>query len=107
MKTIFATIGCIAIFCTAIFGLNYLGYANFSFFAPKYEAVRRDVMINSRAYDEGSKRELYRLKLQYQQAKTDAERDTIASAARHEFQIFPEDRLPSDLRMIMSQIEGQ
>jgi hypothetical protein len=106
MKATFTIVGFVSIFFATIFGLNYLGYANFAFFAPRYEAVRRDVMINSRAYDEGTKRELYRLQLQYQQAKTDAERDTIASAARHEFQIFPQDRLPSDLRAFMSQIEG-
>lgn len=87
-------------------GLGIGGYHLYAFLAPKYESTRRDVMINARTYDEGTKRELYRLKLQYSQAKTDEERDTIAAAARHEFQIFPQDRLPPDLLTFMSQVGG-
>jgi len=99
-------IGTVALFCIAIFGLNALGFSIFAFFAPKYEAVRRDQMIESRAYSEGTIRELYTLQRQYQAAKTDAERDTLAAAARHEFSIFPQERLPSDLRAFMTQVGG-
>ncbi len=106
MKMTLATIGGAALFLGAVFGLNYFGYINTAFFAPKYEAIRRDVMINSRSYDEGAQRELYRLKLQYQQAKTDEEKATLAAAAKHEFSIYPKDRLPPDLLTFLSQIES-
>jgi hypothetical protein len=96
----------LVLLCGAIFGLNYFGYTNFAFFAPKFEAVRRDQMIESRAYTEGTIRELYTLQRQYQTAKSDDERATIAAAAQHEFSIFPKDRLPSDLRTFLSQIGG-
>ena len=43
---------------------------------------------------------------QYQAAKTDVERDTIAAAARHEFSIFPKERLPVDLQTFMAQVGG-
>jgi hypothetical protein len=90
----------------AIFGLNYLAYGNFAFFAPKYEAVRRDVMIESRAYSEATTRQLYRLKLQYQQAGSDAERATIRAMTLHEAQAFDRDRLPADLRNFVQQMGG-
>jgi hypothetical protein len=83
------------------------GYHLYAYLAPQYESTRRDVMLNSRVYDEGTKRELYRLKLQYTQAGTDAEKAVIAAAARHEFQIFPRERLPVDLQAFMDQVEGK
>lgn len=97
MKTVAMWVLIIVAVPTAVFGLAYFGYANFAFFAPKYEAVRRDVMIESRAYSEASVRELYRLKRQYDTTDDAAARATILAAARHEFSIFPEDRLPPDL----------
>jgi hypothetical protein len=106
MKATFSIIGFLALFLIAIFALNFFGYANFAFFAPKYEAVRRDQMIESRAYTEGTIRELYTLKRQYDSAKTDDERATIAAAARHEFSIFPRDRLPGDLQAFLAQVGG-
>ncbi len=104
MKVVLAIIGAVALFAVAIFGLNALGFGVFAFFAPKYEAVRRDQMIESRAYSEGTVRELYTLQRQYRDAKTDPERETIAAAARHEFTIYPKDRLPLDLRDFMAQV---
>lgn len=89
-----------------IFILNMFGFLNYSYFAPKYEAVRRDQMIESRAYTEGTIRELYTMQRQYQSAKTDDERATIAGAARHEFSIFPKERLPGDLQAFLNQVGG-
>lgn len=96
----------VALLCAVGFGLRYFGYASFSFFAPKFEAVRRDQMIESRSYTEGTIRELYTLQRQYQAAKTDDEKAIIAATARHEFSIFPQERLPGDLRTFMAQIGG-
>jgi hypothetical protein len=106
MKIILASTSGAALFLSAVFGLNYFGYINIAFFAPKYEDIRRSVMINSRSYDEGAQRELYRLKSQYQQAKTDEEKAILAASAKHEFSIYPKDRLPPDLLTFLSQIEG-
>lgn len=103
-KAIAAIIGIGAASLGGIFLLNLFGFANIAFFAPKLEGVRRDVMIESRAYSEATVRELYRLKRQYESAETPAAKQTIAAAARHEFSIFPEDRLPADLAVWMRQI---
>lgn len=105
MKTVLAWIGIIAAVPVVIFGMSYFGYLNFAFFAPKMEGVRRDVMIESRAYSEASVRELYRLKRQFEATENAAARATIVAAARHEFSIFPEDRLPADLQAWMVQIK--
>ncbi len=87
-------------------GLSIGSYYMYAFLAPKYEATRRDVMIESRSYGEGTIRELYTLQRQYQASKTDSERDTIAAAARHEFSIFPKERLPGDLQAFLAQVGG-
>ena len=106
MKDFFGIIGACLLVGAIFVGLPIGGYYLYSFLAPKYEATRRDVAIQSRSYQEGSVRELYTLQRQYQSAKTDAERDTIAAAARHEFSIFPKDRLPGDLQTFLIQVGG-
>jgi hypothetical protein len=106
MKLFFSIIGCVMLFFISISVLSYYGYASFAFFAPKYEGVRRDVMIQSRAYSEASTREMYRFKLQYQQAHTDDERATIAAFALHESQAFDRTRLPLDLQAFIAQLGG-
>jgi hypothetical protein len=106
MKVGSAIVGGVIAFFALIFALNFFGYTQFAFFAPRYEAVRRDQMIESRAYTEGTIRTLYTLKRQYDAAKTDDERATLAAAARHEFSIFPKERLPADLQGFLAQIGG-
>lgn len=95
----------IALLCLIAFGVNYFAYGSASFFAPRHEAVRRDTMIQSRAYSEATTREMYRLKLQYQQAATDDARATIKAMALHESRAFDRDRLPADLQLFIKQIE--
>lgn len=106
MKQVLIFAGAVPLVLAAIFGLTYFNYVSTAFFAPKYEGVRRDVMIESRAYSEGAVRELYTIRRQYQAAKTDDERASLAAAARHEFSIFPKERLPVDLQAFMTQIGG-
>ena len=88
----------------AIGAITFGSYYAYSYFGPKYEAVRRDIQIESRAYSEASVRELYRLKRQWDATQDPAAKATIVAAARHEFSIFPQDRLPADLRLWMTQI---
>lgn len=99
MKNVLGAIGAVIIWVAVAAGLMFGGFYAYQYFAPKYEGVRRDVMIESRAYSEATVRELYRMKRQYESAETEAERATIRAAALHEFSIFPEDRLPNDLRV--------
>ena len=97
MKTGMAVIGGILLFLVVIFGLNYFGWANYAFFAPKYESTRRDVMLQSRAYSEGETRNLYRLKIQFEAAPSPEAKQTIKLAAQHECEAMDRTRLPIDL----------
>ncbi len=99
---LFAAVVVIAVFT----GLSIGGYHLYAYLAPKYESTRRDVMLQSRAYSEGQTREIYRLKLQYQQAKSDDERDTIRAMALHEASAFDRSRLPPDLQSFIQQLGG-
>lgn len=89
-----------------ILGISWVIYQGVAYYAPRYEAVRRDTMIESRAYTEGTIRELYTLKRQYDASANENERATISAAARHEFSIFPHERLPADLQAFLAQIGG-
>ena len=84
-------------------GNNFFVY---KMLAPQYEAVRRDVMIESRAYGEAQTRQFYRLKLQYTQAKSDDEKATIRAMALHEAQAFDRALLPADLQAFLTSIGG-
>lgn len=97
MKIAFACIVGVPLFLAAIFGLNYYAYGTYNFFAPKYEATRRDVMLQSRAYSEGETRNLYRLKIQYEAAPSPEAKQTLKLAARHECEALDRSRLPADL----------
>lgn len=99
---IFAFIGLAALG----FGLRYLGIVQFSIFAPMEEAVRRDVMIESRAYSEATTRRMYELKLQYETAPNDDAKNTIRLLTLHEARAFNKARLPRDLQIFITQIGG-
>ncbi len=88
------------------FGLRYVAMEQFGFFAPKYEAIRRDVMIESRAYSEATTRRMYELKLQYETSPNDDAKATIRAMALHEAHAFDKARLPRDLQIFITQIGG-
>lgn len=105
MKSFFIIVAFVAMIGAVIFGLNMVGFISYSFWAPKYEGVRRDVMIQSRAYSEATLREMYRFKLQYEQAQGEAERNTIRQFALHEAQSSDISRLPQDLQTWLKGIQ--
>jgi hypothetical protein len=104
MREAASILGLILVAIATVFVVSFLSFKGYEYFAPKYEEVRRNTMVNSRQYDEATLRELYRLKRQYDEAKTDEERNTVALSARHEFEIFPEDKLPPKLYTWMQEI---
>src|SRR6266567_3431351 len=106
MKDFLAATAVVVLVVAGVTGLSVGSYYLYAFLAPKYESTRRDVMIESRSYSEGTIRELYTIQRQYQAAKSDDERATLAAAARHEFSIFPKERLPGDLQAFLSQVGG-
>lgn len=105
MKILLSLLGGVVFLIVGAFALQFAGFASFAFFSPKYEAVRRDTAIESRAYSEATIRRLYDMKREYEQADTPSAKATVAAAARHEYSIFPEDRLPADLKVFMSVVK--
>ena len=99
-------IGGVVVVGAVIAGVSYLAYLGTAFYAPKYEGIRRDVMSESRSYTEGTIRTLYNLKRQYQEAKTEEEKAVIAAEARHEFSIFPQERVPVELKAFLLAVGG-
>jgi hypothetical protein len=53
------------VLCGVGFGLNYLGFAQFAFFNPKYEQVRRNTFEQSQAYVESQRRDIQNLRLDW------------------------------------------
>jgi hypothetical protein len=104
-KTIFALVCAVALIGAAAFGLNYAGYLGTAFFAPKYEAVRRDTMIQSRAYSEASAREMYRFRREYQAAATDEQRAAVRAFALHEADGMDRSLLPADLQAFIATLD--
>ncbi len=77
----------------------------YQYFAPKYEAIRRDTVIESQAYSEATVRRLYDLRRQYVQAKSDDEKAAIKGLALHEINAFDHRRLPVELQVFVSQLQ--
>ena len=67
------------------------------FFAPRYEAVRREVFTNTRSFNEAKLQDLVRYRLQYQQAKTRDDKAAIAAAVRIAYAEYEASRLPVEL----------
>ncbi len=99
MKDFFGGVFIVCLVVGGLVGLSIGSYYLYAFLAPKYEATRRDVMLQSRAYSEGEARNLYRLKIQFDQAATDDARQTIRLAAQHECEATDRSRLPAELAL--------
>lgn len=75
-----------------IFGLNYLGLANFRFFAPKYENAKREVYENTQSYVEGKRQAITKHYNEWRKADS-AEKNAIRAVVLQEFANFDIDKL--------------
>ena len=57
-KTILIIVASIILLIGALFGLQYLGLANYKFFAPKYQNAQREVFENTQSFTEGKRQDL-------------------------------------------------
>jgi len=87
----------IAIGIAALFGLSYLGYKSYEFFAPKYRAVDNQVFKQSEQYNDGMIRDLENLQIEYINADAD-KKQALRAIVLHRFSVYPEDKLPPNLR---------
>jgi len=89
----------------AIFGISYAGYQMHAFYAPRYAAVDNQVFHESAQYNDGMIRDLENLEMQYRDAD-DAGKAALKATVLHRFSVYPEDRLPANLRNFYTQLRG-
>lgn len=108
MKTvgyIFGGILAIAILIVLAFLLELGGLKWQRFFAPKHEAVRREVFRETRSYNESKIQDLARFRLQYLRADGE-EREALRSTIRHMFADYDVKQLPDELALFLRDIRG-
>jgi len=97
IKSFFITLGAIVLWLGVIFGLSYFSYEMYDFFAPRYRAVDSKVFHESEQYNEGMVRDLTELQRQYV-TSDEAGKSALRPIIRHRFEVYPENKMPSDLR---------
>ena len=86
----------VAIGIAALFGLSYLGYQSYAYFAPKYRAVDNEVYKESTQYNEGMLRDLENLQMEYMKAN-DVQKAGLKDIILHRFAVYDVNRLPNNL----------
>lgn len=88
-------------------GVGWLAQGNdffmFRYFAPKYEAVRRETFEQSKAFNQGMVQELQNMQFQYAQADA-AHKAALADVILHRAADYDEDKMPNDLRVFVAQL---
>lgn len=95
----------VAVLAAAAFGLEWAGLKWKGYFAPKHEAVRREVFLETRSYNEGKVQELVKYRLEYMRSKTENDKAAIASAIRMGFAQYDESKLSPELRGFLRKIK--
>ena len=65
MKTIFAYLLGLLLLLVLTFGLSYFALFQFGYFAPKFEAVKREVFVNTPSFILGKEQELAKYRGEY------------------------------------------
>ena len=103
MREFFGTIGIVIVGAMLLFGISYGGYEMYAYFAPKYRAVDNAVFKQSEQYNDGMIRDLENLQMEYVKA-TDEQKGALKAIIMHRFSVYPEDKLPSNLRNFYNQL---
>lgn len=92
-----------------LFALTWLAMGNnfflYKFFAPKQEAVRRQVFEQSKAYNQGMIQELQNMQFEYIKADT-AHKAALASVILHRAADYDENQMTADLRQFIHDLKG-
>jgi hypothetical protein len=87
-------------------GLTFVGFEVSSYFAPKYRALDNKVFKESEQYNDGMIRDLESLQMEYINADQ-AHKDALRAITLHRFSVYPEDKMPPNLRNFYNQLKGQ
>lgn len=107
MKDIFASFLSFIAIIAVILGLSWVFTGNdfflYKYFAPKQEAVRRQVFEQSKAYNQGMIQELE--SLQHEYITTDKQhQEALACLIRHRYADYDRSKLPLYLQQFLNQI---
>ena len=87
-------------------GLAYYDLAFTSFFAPKYENVRRKAFEQSKSFRTGSLQELENMQFEYVKAYK-AHKPALANLIRHRAAEIPEEMMPTELKSFIASLPSQ
>jgi hypothetical protein len=104
IKMFFGSVFGFAGFLALIFGLSFLSYKSYEFFAPKYRAVDEKVFEQSEQYNQGMVRDLSELQRQYV-TSDEAGKEALRPIIRQRFEVYPENKMPADLRTFYESIK--
>jgi hypothetical protein len=97
----------VAMGIAALFGISYLGFKSYEYFAPKYRAVDNQVFKESEQYNDGMIRDLENLQMEYIKAD-DTQKQALKSIILHRFSVYDQNRLPANLWNFYTQLrEGK
>jgi hypothetical protein len=94
---VFSSVIGITVFVLFVLGFTYLGWASYDYFAPKYRATDNKVFKESEQYNDGMVRDLENLQVEYINGDAD-KKQALRAIILHRFSVYPEDKLPPNLR---------
>lgn len=107
MKTVLGIIGGLLLLAVVAFVVRGVAYGNYAFWAPKEEALRRDVFENTNSYNRGKIQELVKYRVEWLRAEPGDSRDSIEHVIRMQFADYPAKRI-EDLQLsnFLTRIKG-
>lgn len=106
MKIAFAIMGGIAGVIALSWAIEGNDFFLYRFWAPRREAVRREVFENTKSYRQGMIQDLQSMQFEYVKSNPE-KRAALRSVILHRSADFPEADMPSDLRDFIHQLRSE
>ena len=103
MRPLLAILGAVVGVGALGWGLTYHDLIFTSFFAPKFEDVRRNTFERSKSFRTGAVQELQNMQFEYIKAAPE-HKAALADIIRHRATEVPADAMPSDLQSFISNL---
>lgn len=103
MKPILTIIGGAVGISVLIWGFTYKGLIFTSFFAPRFENVRRNTFEQSKSFRTGAVQELQNMQFEYIKASPEHKK-ALADIIRHRALEVPADAMPTELQSFISNL---
>jgi len=105
----FKSVGIGVLVVVGLLALSWLVTGNdfflYKYFAPRQEAVRRQVFEQSKAYNQGMIQELQNMQFEYIKASPE-HKSALASIILHRAADYDVNQMPADLRQFIHELKG-